>query len=242
MKCQNCGKELNQDMQFCNNCGAPVMQLPQPPMQNNQPVQFQQNPIPPQMPVIKKKKPLYKKWWFWVLMGLATFFVYIIGVAAIGSSDSEDTTSTTSAVAVETTAEVDAEEATTEKPTEQPATEKSKENLNKVIFNNNGVKITYTGTEEGLLGTNINLLIENNSGQDYTIQARDVSVDGYMIEPIFSCEVKSGKKANTSLEFFEDDLNENGIENIETIELYFTVFNWDDDSNDFDTEMITIEP
>lgn len=123
MKCQNCGKEINQDMQFCDNCGAPVMQQPQPPMQNNQPVQFQQNPVPPQMPVTKKKKPLYKKWWFWVLVGLAIIIIYAIGVAG-GSSETEgsnSSASTTTTVAIETTVEVATDEPTTEKPTDDPA-------------------------------------------------------------------------------------------------------------------------
>ena len=137
------------------------------------------------------------------------------------------------------------EETTTEPPTEpttaEPTTEKPKENNNKVIFNNLGVKITYTGIETDWYGTNVKLLIENNSGYDYTFQVRDVSVNGYMMDPSFSCEVKNGKKANDSLDFYEGDLTDNGITDIEKIELSIHAFNWDDDSHDFDSEMITIK-
>lgn len=134
------------------------------------------------------------------------------------------------------------EEATTVPITEEPTTEKVEKNTNKVIFDNMGVKITYTGIETDWYGNNIELLIENNSGHDYTFQVRDVSVNGYMIEPMFSCDVKNGKKANDGLQFSEDVLKDNGIENIEKIELSIHAFNWDDDSYDFDSEMIIFEP
>lgn len=140
-----------------------------------------------------------------------------------------------------TETEITTEQSTTKKATE-PATEKPTENTNKVIFNNMGVKITYTGIDNNWHGTKIKLLIENNSGHDYTFQVRDVSVNGYMIEPMFSCDVKNGKKANDGFQFSDDDLNDNGIKDIEKIELSIHAFNWDDDSNDFDSEMITFEP
>lgn len=140
-----------------------------------------------------------------------------------------------------TEAEITTEQPTTKKATE-PATEKPTENTDKVIFNNMGVKITYTGIETNWYGKEIKLLIENNSGHDYEFQVRDVSVNGYMIEPMFSCDVKNGKKANDSLRFSDDDLSDNGIEDIEKIELSIHAFNWGDHSNDFDSEMITFEP
>lgn len=139
-----------------------------------------------------------------------------------------------------TEAEITTEQPTTKKATE-PTTEKPIENTDKVIFNNMGVRITYTGIETDWYGTNVKLLIENNSGYDYTFQVRDVSVNGYMMDPSFSCEVKNGKKANDSLDFYEGDLTDNGITDIEKIELSIHAFNWDDDSHDFDSEMITIK-
>ena len=37
--------------------------------------------------IVKKKKTVYKKWWFWVLM----VFICIIGLAVIGGSDDNET-------------------------------------------------------------------------------------------------------------------------------------------------------
>lgn len=124
----------------------------------------------------------------------------------------------------------------TESPTTKP---ESKET---VIFNNLGVKITCKGVEYGSYRNSVNLRIENNSGHDYEFQVRDTSVNGYMIDPIFSCKVKNGKVANDELTFYQNDLDKNGIKKFETIELSIHAFNWDDNSNDFDSEMITFNP
>lgn len=56
MFCKKCGNELNAQDKVCSNCGESV------------------------------KKPVVRKWWFWVLMGLAT----IVTVVALGSTDSEE--------------------------------------------------------------------------------------------------------------------------------------------------------
>lgn len=153
----------------------------------------------------------------------------------------------------ETTAPKTAEPTTT-KPTEPPTEKKTEEPTEKetelpteakketVIFNNLGVKITCTGVEYGSYRNSVNLRIENNSGHDYEFQVRDTSVNGYMIEPTFSCTVKNGKIANDELTFYQSDLDKNGIKEFETIELSIHAFNWDDRSNDFDSEMITFNP
>lgn len=124
----------------------------------------------------------------------------------------------------------------TEEPTQKPTSKET------VIFDNLGVRITYTGVEYGSYKSFINLRIENNSGHDYDFQVRDTSVNGYMIEPIFSCKVKDGKIANDELTFYQSDLDKNGITKFETIELSIHAFNWDDNSHNFDSEMITFNP
>lgn len=71
MICRKCGKEIENGAAVCTYCGE----------------------------TFKRKKPVYKKWWFWVLMGFAT----IISVGIISSSedtsiDTSSTVSTSSAV------------------------------------------------------------------------------------------------------------------------------------------------
>ncbi len=83
MLCPNCKKEIAEGTQFCPECGANVSQ-----------------------PKAKQKKPVTKKWWFWVLIVIAVFVV--IGMASGGDTDS-DTPANNDSV-------VQADETTTEKP------------------------------------------------------------------------------------------------------------------------------
>ena len=57
--CKNCGKELSSEAVMCPGCGT----------------------------AIKTKKPIHKKWWFWVIIG-------IIAIGIIGGSSGDEDTST----------------------------------------------------------------------------------------------------------------------------------------------------
>ena len=110
-----------------------------------------------------------------------------------------------------------------------------------LLLDRDGIVITATGLEETWLGPEINILIENNSGQPLTVQARNTSVNGYMVEPVFSCDVAPGKKANDSITFTGSDLQKCGIEVIARVELVFHVFNTDSWATVFDSEPVVIE-
>ena len=69
------------------------------------------------------------------------------------------------------------------------------------------------------------MYMENNSSEDITVQVRDLSVNGFMMSPVFSCEVLAGRKAYDTITLFESELEENGITSIETMELAFHIFN-----------------
>ena len=91
------------------------------------------------------------------------------------------------------------------------------------------------------MGTEVKLLIENNTNTDYCIQTRNMSVNGYMMDPVFSPDVAAGKKANDSITFYKTQLEENDIDRIDQMEFNFYIFSWDDmlDSG-FDTETIIL--
>lgn len=126
-------------------------------------------------------------------------------------------------------------------PTYKKAKPKQKKkSTNQVIFNNRGIKLTFTGTAKNEYETGLKFLVENNSSQDYTIQLDDVSVNGFMIEPTFSCDVNKGKKANDIAWFDSDELKDNDINKINKVEFSLQAFNWDDDSNDFNSAKITL--
>ena len=107
------------------------------------------------------------------------------------------------------------------------ASEAVKNEGNKVLLDNEIVKISYTGqNNDSYMGPGIELLIENKTDSTITVQGREISVDGYMIEPIFSCDVSGGKKAKDSMTFMKDDVTE--LKNIEGLFHIFYSDSWDE--------------
>lgn len=120
-----------------------------------------------------------------------------------------------------------------------PSSQESPQTTEQALLDQNGIKITFTGLEEDMFGTNIKLRIENNTEMPITVQQRDMSVNGIMIDGIFSCDVAVGKIANDEISIFLSDLEENGIDQIENVELRFHIY--DDDTWDtvLDSEIIS---
>lgn len=149
----------------------------------------------------------------------------------------------------------DKEGETTKKETEEPKaqteapkvqTEAPKAEITierQVVFDQDGIIITATGIDlkGSFMGPEIKLLIENNSEKKLTVQARNVSVNGYMVDTSMSAEVSPGKKANDSLTITKSSIKECGIENIAYADFSFHIFNSDSWSDSFDTDMIHIE-
>lgn len=112
----------------------------------------------------------------------------------------------------------------------------------KVIYNDNGIKITFTGVEKASLGgQKVNLIIENNSDTDYRFTARNVYVNGEEISPVFSCSVDSGKKVITDMTFLKASLNKSGIEDIESIKFKFHMIDEDSILDYEDTSTIKFD-
>lgn len=96
---------------------------------------------------------------------------------------------------------------------------------NQVLLDDSGVKITATGFDKsGWFGAELKVQIENNTEKSLTFQVRDVSVNGYMVETMFSSDVAAGKKANDSITFSSSDLQACGIETFADMEFYFHIF------------------
>jgi hypothetical protein len=94
--------------------------------------------------------------------------------------------------------------------------------------------------EDEILGPELVIYIENKSSKNLVIQADNVSVNGFMVSPIFSCSVSAGKHAVDNVTFMESDLEDNDIDKITEIELSFHVFNDDKWSESFNTDPIKL--
>ncbi len=111
-----------------------------------------------------------------------------------------------------------------------------------VAYEGNGLKIVVKGLskDDSLLGPGIIVYIANSSDKDLTVQTRDISINGFMVDAMFSPEVMAGKHAVDTITFLSTDLEENDITTIQTVELSFHVFetaSWD---TVVDTEVVTI--
>ena len=96
------------------------------------------------------------------------------------------------------------------------------------LYNENGVRIVGTYVDENSFwGAGIKLYIENNSGRDLEIQCDNMSVNGYMMTPYFSCRVNNGRRALSEITLMQDELESNGIDKIESAELNFNLYDPD---------------
>lgn len=111
-----------------------------------------------------------------------------------------------------------------------------------VLYEKGGVKITYLGLEQGEYSTDFKFLIENSSSKGITVQARDESINGYMLSGIMSDDVQPGKKANAKLTYFNSTLEENGIYSIDELEFSFHIFDEETWDTIDDSKTIKINP
>ena len=101
-----------------------------------------------------------------------------------------------------------------------------------VAYEGNGIKVVIKGLDEedSIFGPGVVVYISNESDKAITVQTRDVSVNGFMLDPIFSSDVAAGKNAIDSITFMSSQLTENEIESIEDVELSFHIIDaksWD---------------
>ena len=106
MKCNQCGTDF--ECKFCPNCGAPAPSTDQVQPEANNTQEQQSAPIYTQpvmqQPTQNPKKPIYKKWWFWVIAVVAIGIIANLGGNGDKSpaKDLETGTSSTAVTSEET--------------------------------------------------------------------------------------------------------------------------------------------
>ena len=110
----------------------------------------------------------------------------------------------------------------------------------KVLYDKGGIKITYTGFIDSYYGKDVTLKIENTTDKNYTVQVRNFSANGYMVDAICSVDIAAGKIANNEITMMSTSLYKNGIETVESIEFYFTIFDSDAWEDYADSEIIEL--
>lgn len=111
-----------------------------------------------------------------------------------------------------------------------------------LAYEGNDVRIVVKGLKEDdlIFGPGIVVYIENTGDKDVIVQTRDVSVNGFMVDALFSCDVVAGKRAVDVITFMEADLEKNSISDIENVELSFHIFDMIEWDTIADTETVYI--
>lgn len=93
--------------------------------------------------------------------------------------------------------------------------------------------------ENSFWGTAILLYVENTTERNVGVSVDDMSVNGFMMNPFFATTVYAGKKAIDDIALLSSDLEANGIESIETVELKFHIYDADTYETITDSDPIT---
>jgi len=93
-----------------------------------------------------------------------------------------------------------------------------------VLYEANGVKVTATGYEDGWMGPEIKVVVENTSDKNLLVTTTSVSANGYMM-PYASlyAEIAAGKKANESISLMNSEVEQSGIETIAELQFFLQV-------------------
>ena len=164
--------------------------------------------------------------------------IVAVGALLVGCGSTETTIDKEIVEKVEESDEVTEEEA------EEVAEESVLETVTieeTVLLDESGIKITAIGLEDGWFGTDLKLLIENNGDKNVTVQARNSSVNGFMVDTMMSEDVVAGKKANTTLTFSTGGLKEANIATVANMEFVFHIFETDSWDTYLDSAMIVLE-
>lgn len=158
------------------------------------------------------------------LFALFFAFVMIFTLVACGRpvkpSDTTDTTVSTDTTISDTTETIDPD---------------ADSIINIPLFDQDGIKIAlkgyFPGDDFGITGPQLKLLVENDTDKNIMIQVRDVSVNGFMTDPVCSIEVAAQKKAYDTITWLVSDLEQSEITQFNTVEFKFHIFDatlWED--------------
>lgn len=119
---------------------------------------------------------------------------------------------------------------------------KTQQNFPQVLYDDNGLKVTATGYKVGTIKHSIEILIENNSGIDYTVMTNETSINGTMIMGILEggMGIATGSKANCELSFAKKTMKDSNIKEVGIIEVEFLFVNMKDSRGTIETGPLSI--
>lgn len=93
------------------------------------------------------------------------------------------------------------------------------------LYAQDGIRIVGQYVDDNSFwGMAVLLYIENSSGKKVGINCDNMSVNGFMVTPLFSSTIYDGKKAFDDITLLSSELEENGITSVEDIEVNFHIY------------------
>ncbi len=113
-----------------------------------------------------------------------------------------------------------------------------------VLVDNEYVTVISTGYgHDEILGYTANLFLVNKTDKNLMFSADEVSVNGYMLDPLYAELIPGDKCSFSFMSWFDDELEDNSISEVEEIEFLLSVYDDDDwSSDDLVSEKITLKP
>lgn len=113
-----------------------------------------------------------------------------------------------------------------------------------VVLDNEYVTVIVTGYEDDeIWGYTVNMFLMNKTDKEIMFSANDVSVNGYMADPFYAVSVLPNKCVFSSMSWMDGMLGENGITEVEEIEMLFRVYDSNDwMADDLVNELIILNP
>ena len=113
-----------------------------------------------------------------------------------------------------------------------------------VLADNEYATVTAIGYEwDDIWGYTVNIYIVNKTDTSIMVSVDEASINGYMADPFYATSVGAGKCAFSAISWYEDDLEANGITEVENIEFALKVYDENDwMAEDFINEVVTLNP
>lgn len=131
-------------------------------------------------------------------------------------------------------------DAVTIKTSEFDTMDTTADNVGTELYNENGIRIVgKTVDEDSFWGAAILLYCENTTGKNVSLYVDEMSINGFMMTPYFYTTIYDQKKSIDDITILSTELEENGIEKIEDVELKFHVYDNDTLDTIVDTQAIS---
>ena len=95
---------------------------------------------------------------------------------------------------------------------------------------------------EDLFGQNLCFYVENTSDRAVVVESEDLSVNGYMVSNLFYADVVPGARAVEPLTLLSTELEDNGIETVDTVEFSLKLVDPESFETIDQTAPITLQP